>query len=163
MAGADLTVRDYAPADLERLHEIRSAAFTPVFASFREIVGERIAPHAFGGEEESQGKFLEELCAGGEGKSVHLATVEGMIVGFVGISLDREKSLGEIGLIAVDPDHAGRGIGTALCEFALQFMREAGMKAATVATGGDESHAPARRTYAHVGFDKVLLTQCMYQ
>ena len=61
--------------------------------------------------------------------------------------------LGEIGLNAVDPRHAGRGVGTAMYEFALACMKQAGMRAATVATGGDPSHAPARRAYRKAGFD----------
>jgi hypothetical protein len=31
-------------------------------------------------------------------------------------------------------------------------MREAGMKVATVGTGGDASHAPARAAYEKIGF-----------
>ncbi|WP_437957583.1 GNAT family N-acetyltransferase [Sorangium sp. So ce119] len=58
-----------------------------------------------------------------------------------------------IGLNAVDPAHAGKGIGTAMYEFALARMRQSGMKVATVATGGDPSHAPARRAYRKAGFD----------
>lgn len=37
--------------------------------------------------------------------------------------------------------------------FALERMQQAGMKVATVATGGDPSHAPARRAYHKAGFD----------
>ena len=32
-------IRAYAPSDLPTLHTIRAAAFAPVFASFRTIVG----------------------------------------------------------------------------------------------------------------------------
>lgn len=146
MAGADLIIRDYAPADLPRLHEIRTAAFATVYASFRAIVGERIAPHAFGGEEEAQGRHLEELCTG-DASRIFVAELGGQIVGFTGISLDRAKELGELALNAVDPDFAGKGVGEALYRYALDRMRDAGMKAAVVGTGGDASHAPARRAY----------------
>jgi hypothetical protein len=36
--------------------------------------------------------------------------------------------------------------------FALSRMREVGMRAATVSTGADASHAPARRAYEKAGF-----------
>jgi metal-dependent amidase/aminoacylase/carboxypeptidase family protein len=49
-------------------------------------------------------------------------------------------------------NHAGKGVGTAMYEYALVRMKDAGMRAATVGTGGDPSHAPARRAYAKVGF-----------
>ena len=55
-------------------------------------------------------------------------------------------------MVAVDPDYQQRGIGTALVEFALDFMKVAGMSVAMVETGGDPGHAPARCTYENVGF-----------
>lgn len=42
--------------------------------------------------------------------------------------------------------------GTALTEFALDWMKSAGMSIAMVETGGDPGHAPARHTYEKVGF-----------
>jgi len=64
--------------------------------------------------------------------------------------------LGEIGLNAVDPAHAGKGIGTAMYELAAARMQQAGMKVATVATGGDPSHAPARRAYEKAGLNAQI-------
>ena len=55
-------------------------------------------------------------------------------------------------LLAVHPDHQNDGIGTALNEYALERMREAGMRIAVVGTGGDASHAPARRSYEKAGY-----------
>lgn len=36
--------------------------------------------------------------------------------------------------------------------FALDRMKAAGMRVATVSTGGDPSHAPARQAYRKAGF-----------
>jgi GNAT superfamily N-acetyltransferase len=55
-------------------------------------------------------------------------------------------------MLAVDPDHQTGGIGTALMEFALDRLKDAGMRIAMVETGGDPGHAPARRTYERAGF-----------
>ncbi len=52
-----------------------------------------------------------------------------------------EDSIGEIYMLAVDPDHQGGGIGTALTEFALARIKDAGMAVAMVETGGDAGHA----------------------
>ncbi len=38
----------------------------------------------------------------------------------------------------------------------LARMRELGAEVATVGTGGDPSHAPARRAYAKAGFGPAL-------
>ena len=64
----------------------------------------------------------------------------------------RDTQVGEIGLNGMDPSYAGKGMGTEMYDFAVIRMREAGMKVATVATGGDPSHAPARRARQKAGF-----------
>ncbi|HEY5869291.1 MAG TPA: GNAT family N-acetyltransferase, partial [Candidatus Tectomicrobia bacterium] len=74
------------------------------------------------------------------------------VVGFVAIRLNHDTYVGEIGLNAVHPAHAGQGVGTTMYAFAIARMQEAGMHVATVATGGDPSHAPARRAYEKAGF-----------
>ncbi|MEM8646439.1 MAG: GNAT family N-acetyltransferase, partial [Pseudomonadota bacterium] len=85
------------------------------------------------------------------------------IVGFVSITLDHTTLLGEIGLNAVHPSQCGRGYGTQLYTHALDVMRQAGMKAASVGTGADPSHAPARRAYQKAGFGPTLPNQWMYR
>jgi len=55
-------------------------------------------------------------------------------------------------MVAVEPDFQGRGIGTALTEFALEQMKDAGLSVAMVETGGDPGHSPARQTYEKAGF-----------
>ena len=42
---------------------------------------------------------------------------------------------------------------------ALRLMRNAGMTLATVATGGDPAHAPARRSYEKAGFVALPLVR----
>jgi len=74
--------------------------------------------------------------------------------------LDAQRSMGEISMLAVDPEHQGGGIGTALTEFALERLKEAGMRVAMVETGGDPGHAAARRTYEKAGY--VLLPIARY-
>jgi ribosomal protein S18 acetylase RimI-like enzyme len=60
--------------------------------------------------------------------------------------------MGEISMLAVDPDYQGIGIGTALTEFALDRLKDAGMTVAMVETGGDPGHTAARRTYEKAGY-----------
>ena len=52
------------------------------------------------------------------------------VVGFVAAKLHPERQIGEIWMLAVDPDAQGRGIGTALTEVATGWLREAGMTVA---------------------------------
>ena len=90
-----------------------------------------------------------------------VAEVDGTAVGFVALELHHpERNMGEISMLAVDPDYQGRGIGTALTEFALERLKVAGMQVAMVETGGDPGHAAARRTYEKAGY--VLLPIARY-
>jgi GNAT superfamily N-acetyltransferase len=59
----------------------------------------------------------------------------------------------------VHPDRQNRGIGTRLNEWALARMKEAGVELADVSTGGDESHAPARRSYEKAGYTALPLVR----
>lgn len=104
-------------------------------------------------EDQAQGRLLTSLLAPDPDWEVQVVLRGTRVVGFVAVRMDRHRRVGEIGLNAVDPAHAGRGIGTAMYRFAVRRMRAAGMKVATVATGGDESHEPARRAYRKAGFD----------
>lgn len=147
-----LRFRIARPADRGRLQAIREAAFAPVFASFREILGPEIYERAQAREDEAQGELLDSLLAPDSDWDTYVAEQDGEPVGFVSIRLDRDTLVGEIGLNAVHPDRAGDGIGTQMYRFAVARMSDAGMKVATVATGADPSHAPARAAYRKAGF-----------
>jgi GNAT superfamily N-acetyltransferase len=150
------TIRPVRPEDAPILEAIRQAAFAPVFASFREILGEEIYCRAQAHEDAGQAELLASLLRENSAWELYCFEHDGELVGFVSLQLSTDRLVGEIGLNAVHPNHAGKGIGTALYEYALERMRAAGMRVATVATGGDPSHAPARRAYAKAGFDVVF-------
>ena len=147
-----VVIREAAEYDLPRMEEIRRAAFEPVFASFRGMLGDELYELVQAREDEAQSKLLLSLFDAESVWQLYAAEIDGAVVGFVAVLLDHETLVGEIGLNAVDPSHAGKGIGTSMYNFALARMKDAGMKAATVATGADAAHAPARRAYRKAGF-----------
>lgn len=157
------SIRPFEPADLAALQRIRAAAFAPIFRSFRAIVGERVAAIAFSDAEAEQAKLLDDVCATGSGHHVLVVTLGEEIVGFVSFTIDPERRMGEIGLNAVHPDHAGRGLGTWMYRRVIARMRDLGMALVTVGTGGDPSHAPARRAYQKAGFGPALSSLHLYK
>jgi len=156
----DRRIRAFQPTDLARLHEIRTEAYEPIFGAFRKIVGDVIADIAITSAEKSQAMYLDKICAKGSDRDVFVVERQGMIIGFYSLGLNYEIKVGEIDLNAVDPAYQAGGIGTAMYEDALARMKAAGMKVANVATGADDSHAPARRAYEKAGFGPVL--PCVY-
>lgn len=158
-----LSIRPFAPDDLPRLQEIRQAAFAPVFASFRTIVGDEIYRHALSTADQDQAVHLNDLCQPESEAVVLVAEIDGTVVGFVSYMINAETAFGEIGLNAVHPDHAGQGTGTHLYQTVLDAMKTNGVKAVEVATGGDPSHAAARRAYEKAGFGKSLPSVALYR
>ena len=163
MTPSGLDIRPFQPGDLPALQRIRTAAFAPVFRSFRALVGAQIAAVAFATADAEQAKLLDVICAAGSGHQVLVVTRGDAIVGFVSFTIDADKRTGEIGLNAVHPAQAGRGIGTAMYEHVLALMKARGVAVATVGTGGDPSHAPARRAYAKAGFGPAIPSLTLYR
>ncbi len=149
--------------DLSILEDIRQLAFLPVFASFRNILGDEIYSLAQEPEDNRQEELLRSMFSSESEWDLFVVELLGKIIGFVSIQLDIESKVGEIGLNAVHPDYAGQGIGTEMYKFAITKMKEAGMQVATVATGGDISHAPARRAYEKSGFNVQIPSIWMCQ
>lgn len=158
IAVAQLHMRRAEPRDRERLDEIRRLAFAPVFASFRALLGDAIYEQAQRPQDDAQAELLVSLLTEQSGWELWVAELmdSSAVAGFVALKVDSATGIGEIGINAVHPAHTNRGVGTALYEFGVSRMRAAGMKVAVVGTGGDASHAPARRAYRKAGFDHEI-------
>ena len=163
MMASGPNIRPFEPADLPAMQRVRKAAFEPVFRSFRDIVGEQIATLAFAHADAEQARLLDGVCAAGSGHHVLVVTIREEVVGFASFTLDADKRTGEMGLNAVHPAHAGRGLGTWMYERVLARMKDLGAALATVGTGGDPSHAPARRAYEKAGFGPALPSLYVYK
>lgn len=89
-----------------------------------------------------------------EGDSAWVAAEAQSLLGWVGTRLHPEDKMGEIHILAVDPDHHRRGIGSALIAHAIAHFRQSGMQIVMVETGDDPGHAPSRATYERAGFER---------
>ena len=153
-------IRPFDDRDAEAVVDLSLRAWAPVFASLERVLGSEIFGRMHPDWREDQRRAVEDVCAA-KRERVWVAEVDGAAVGFVAIELHHpERSMGEISMLVVDPDYQGGGIGTALSEFALDRLEDAGMKVAMVETGGDPGHAAARRTYEKAGY--VLLPIARY-
>jgi ribosomal protein S18 acetylase RimI-like enzyme len=147
-----MRIEPYDPRQLDAVIRLSLRAWTPVFDSIEKAMDLDVYREFYpDGWRVSQQNAVEEVCAA-EDTKVWVAIESGSTVGFVAVKLDSESRMGEIYMVAVDPDYQRRGIGTALMEFALDSMKVAGMSVAMVETGGDPGHAPARCTYEKLGF-----------
>lgn len=154
-----MQIEPFEPCHLDAIIRLSLRAWAPVFDSIQQAMNADVY-RAFYPESwrASQQEAVEAVCAA-EDTTVWVAMESSSTVGFIAIKLDREAKLGEIYMVAVDPDFQGRSIGTALIEFALTWMKAAGMSVAMVETGGDLGHAPARHTYEKAGFELLPIAR----
>lgn len=157
-------IRRAVQEDMDRVGEIARQAWVRIHKSAAEIMGEEM--HGV-------------LCAGWEAQKeaavrghqerypdwfrVVEAVETGEVVAFVTFRIDGARSLGTIGNNAVAPEAQGRGVGTAMYRYVLDLFREAGLRFASVGTGLDEGHAPARRAYEKAGFNIAQPQVTYYQ
>ncbi|WP_250126836.1 GNAT family N-acetyltransferase [Chroococcidiopsis sp. CCMEE 29] len=155
-----MRIEPYTAHHLDAIIRLSLRAWTPVFESIQNAMDADVYQAFYPDHwRVSQQKAIEEVCAA-EDTNVWVAKVfdqsatndAGLTVGFVAVKLHLEDKMGEIYMVAVDPDFQGQGIGTALMKFAIARMQESGMSIAMVETGGDPGHASARRTYEKLGF-----------
>ncbi|GAB2997692.1 GNAT family N-acetyltransferase [Saccharothrix stipae] len=142
-----MVIRPLTADDIGTVVEFSLRAWAPVFDSFRAVLGVPIYTALFPDWESTQARAVEDVCRD-DATAVWVADRLDRVVGFVAVRVGD----GEIHMLAVDPDHQRQGIGSALTDFAVERLREAGVALAVVGTGGDPGHAPARRTYERAGF-----------
>jgi GNAT superfamily N-acetyltransferase len=153
-----IRIRALADEDIDEVVEFSVRAWAPVFESFRRVLGDEIYQRVYPDWRESQARDVAGICRGYL-DSTWVAEIGGDPVGFVVVIFDRAAGSAEIEMLAVDPGHQRRGVATALMEFAFDRMREAGVRIAAVATGGDPGHGPARGAYESVGFSALPLVR----
>jgi GNAT superfamily N-acetyltransferase len=129
-------------------------AWAPVFSELEPAV----APYVFRAfypkgwavrQSDDIGRFLDD-----EPEHTLIAENDKGLAGWVGVRLHAEDCMGEIYILAVDPDAQREGVARMLLEAAFAKLRGAGMKIVMVETGDDPGHAPSRVTYESIGFER---------
>ncbi|GAB4375735.1 MAG: GNAT family N-acetyltransferase [Elainellaceae cyanobacterium] len=154
-----MQIQPYDAEQLDAVICLSLRAWEPVFNSIQKAMSADVYQVFYPKHwHVSQQEAVENVCKA-QDTNVWVAIEANSVVGFVAVKLHSEDSMGEIYMIAVDPDYQGRGIGSALTEFALDWMKNAGMSVAMVETGGDPGHAPARHTYEKAGFELLPIAR----
>lgn len=154
------TIRPCADADIPDIVALTLLAWEPVFSSFADILGPVLYARMYPDWRRSQSEGVAGVCREREKYHTLVARCDGRVVGFIAYELHLEDDKkGEVALLAVHPDYQNGGIGTALNHSALAAMQAAGVQLAVVETGGDASHAPARRCYEKAGYTGLPLVR----
>ncbi len=157
MTTEPVIMRDMRPSDVEVLAQIAVAAWEPIYGWFRATMGEELFLTLYPDWRETKAGQIRQACTPGpRAMQVLVAERGGTVVGFVTFRSDAAPGVGELGNNAVRPEFRGQGIAPLMYEAAFARMRAQGMRYARVHTGMDDSHAPARRAYAKVGFETAI-------
>ncbi len=153
---SETAIREFRPADMEAIVHVAIAAWEPIYANYRRLMGDDLFFTAFPDWQQEKARQVRVACTPPSTAMVYVAEQDRRIVGFVTFYANDASGIGEIGNNAVHPDRQGLGIGPRMYERAFDRLRERGMRFVKVSTGGDEAHAPARKAYAKVGFSIQL-------
>lgn len=148
-------IRSYRETDTPDVVRLSLRAWAPVHASLRDVMGDEIFDRLYGGDWRRQQQQDVEQVLTDEEAEVWVAELSGDVVGFVAAILKAGSAMGEISMVAVEPDFQNEGLGTQLTDVATNWIREQGVSLALISTGGDVGHAPARRTYEKAGYTAV--------
>lgn len=145
-------IRKYKSDDLTIVMSIGNKAWREIYKMFRETYGDELFQLMVSDETTTKGNQIKGHC-NQHPEWVLICEEEGRIVGFITFSLDLDKKIGIIGNNAKDPDCNLKGIGQQMYKAVFDYFRDNGMIYASVHTGLDYSHAPARKAYEKAGFN----------
>jgi ribosomal protein S18 acetylase RimI-like enzyme len=149
-----VSIRRFTASDTIAVVGLSLRAWVPVHISIREALGPEINDALQPDWRAKQQRDVEEVLVAPT-SNVWVADLATNVAGFVAVRIHDDRRIGEIDMLAVDPPHQGAGIGTALTQFALAWIKRSGVSVAMVETGSDPGHVPARRTYENAGMKLV--------
>lgn len=153
------TIRPYVADDRAAVLALSLRAWAPVFELTEQAMPGFIYESFYpAGWEKRQVADLSEALDS-EPQNIDVAVDGDELVGWVCTRVHPDDSMGEIYILAVDPQRQREGIGAALMQHSLERARAAGMRMMMVETGGDPGHAPARTAYEAAGFEQLPIAR----
>ncbi len=148
----NIRIEPYTAEHLDGIVRLSLRAWKPVFESVEREMGPEKYREYYPDWRVSQQEAVESVCEN-EQMPVWTALDGGTPIGFVGVKTHADEDMGEVYMIAVDPEAQGHGIAARLMEIAIEWMKGKKLTMAIIDTGMDSGHAPARRAYEKLGFE----------
>ena len=144
-------IRKVTPADRDAVLKIACRCWEIIYDGYRQILGDELYESIYHQPLEIKMKdILQEALE----ERTFVAEHDGIVCGFASFRID--GTTGVVGHNAVMPEYKGRGIAKLLYERVFEEFRAHNCTLATVLTGLDDGHAPARRAYQKMGFEVGL-------
>lgn len=147
------TIRPLERGDLGAVLDLSIAAWRPVFDSFATILGSPLFDYLHPPDWRTyQRASVRQTCQADGIDAFVVVADDGTVAGYVALAYDPQLRMGVVEQIAVHPDRQRHGYARALMDFAAEEFRARQLLFASVGTGGDPGHAPARALYEAMGF-----------
>ncbi|WP_258062982.1 N-acetyltransferase [Pseudoclavibacter sp. Z016] len=142
------------PDDREDLISLALRAWEPVFPLTEQAVSPFVYRAFYPDGWRARQRADISAVLDEEPENIDVAFSGSQVAGWVCTRLHPEDRMGEVYVLAVDPDLQRRGIGRALLEHSTRRAKSAGTSMVMVETGDDPGHEPARRAYEADGFER---------
>lgn len=156
---SDIIIRIAEPADANAVSEIAKECWRGIYEGYLTEMGEEIYNAVYPTDPLAvKGDKVAGVVR--EGKAF-VAVRDGEICGFATYAVE-----GKIGVLkdnAVKIGCQGLGIAGRLYDAVFAKLREVGCSIVRVGTGLDDAHAPARRAYAKMGFERGISNVTYYK
>jgi len=153
---ADVSIVQTTEDHTEAVRNIVIEGWKPIRKAQKALIGEKAYNAMFTNWEENKAKSVTVCAFGGKpGHCCFSAISDGRVAGVITAHFSNDTvPFMEIGNNSVSAEFAGRGIGSSMYRFILGEAKKRGCKYASVGTGLDDGHAPARRAYEKAGFSR---------
>ena len=149
----DYVIRDVTDDDVDAIVALSWRAWEPVYQAVEQVLGGELNSLLHGGDWKVYQENQVRQVLRREDMHTWVAGADRRVVGFVSaVAVDLQRRIGEVAMVAVDPEAQQRGVGTALTLVATEWLRQEGMAVAFISTGGDAGHSAARRLYTNIGY-----------
>lgn len=160
----NLIFRNATEADAEAICDIAVSQWSPIYDGYAERLGRELYELVTeAGPLERKRAIIRECALDLEHCIV--CEVDGRVAGFAHFLIESAngKPIGVLGNNAVSGEYRGRGIAGRIYDIIFDKMKAIGCVAVKVHTGLDDGHAPARRAYEKMGFEKNLPSVVYYK
>ncbi|MEH1948990.1 MAG: GNAT family N-acetyltransferase, partial [Nostoc sp.] len=106
----EMRIEPYEDSHLDAIKSLSIRAWTPVFDSLQKAMDLEVYRSFYPDWRVNQLHAVEGVCVAADTK-VWVAIDSGSIMGFVAVKLHSQSSMGEIYMVAVDPDYQRRCCG----------------------------------------------------
>jgi ribosomal protein S18 acetylase RimI-like enzyme len=149
-----MRIQPCTPADEAEVLALSLRAWAPVFEKMEPAVPDYVYRAFYpAGWVARQTADVTAMLAD-EAVRTFVAREDDVLLGWIGLRAHPEDRMGEIHILAVDPEAQRRGVARALMDHALALFRAEGLEIVLVETGDDPGHAPSRATYEAHGFER---------